>query len=733
MREQSLASPDDIDLTKLGAMLRRAAPRLIALSVAAGLVTYATLSMMAPRYASQAELAIVAKGAANPFANPNNPVSGLDTLPSRMDKEAVNTHVRSMLSSNLAAKVARELQLDQYKEFNPALGPVDTFSAALQAMGLGGGLPGISQEDAVLNEFFGHLDVYSPAESRVINVRFMSIDPDLAARVANTLAETYRQELASATVAETDTVQRSLAPKINELSDELSKAEAEVASFRAKAGLLRGGAQQIPINEQQLGDVASELTKASAVTTAAETRARAARQLLTSGTPEVIPEVQVSPTIQNLIQQRVAVDRDLLKLSATMKSAHPVIRQLNADLGAVKQQIAIEVNNLVAGLDREAFIAAEQEAAIRKSLEAVKNQVADSGPDGVELRRLEAKAAAKRGELERLSAQYEANRARADGGVVPVEAQIITLARPSSVPVFPRKGPYTILLMVGTLLLGTAAVITSGLATGARRMNSDELLLRGDIAVVAASVPPLDPDPAPLPPSPRTRGDPALPDGPDLNPELAPAFRSPAALGAHMMHNATLVQNGLRTMLASVADPATTADIALRTAAAMTDAGFHTLLIDGNIDGRGLASEFELVRSPGLAELLDGTAKFPDVVRRLPDSNVHIIASGAASAEGTRGLDADQLNMILDALDEAYDQIVVVAALAPARVLFETIQGRFDLGVVIEPAGTAPHQSSAAPYTFLGFAVTDIELLRFEVDAQSTAGAPGTRAKMTAA
>lgn len=721
MRGQNFASPDDIDLTMLWGMLCRALPRLIALAAIVGLLTYATLSMMAPRYASQAELAIVAKGTANPFANPGSSASGLDSLPSRMDKEAVNTHVRSMLSSNLAAEVARELQLDTYKEFNPALGPVDTFSAVLHAIGLGGERKGTSSEDAVLNQFFSRLDIYSPAESRVINVRFTSLDPELAARVANTLAETYRQQLANAAVEETDTVQKSLAPRIEALSKELGEAEAEVASFRAKAGLLLGGTQQTPINEQRLGDIASELTRAKAATTAAETRAKAARQLLTSGTPEVIPEVQASSTIQNLLQQRVTVERNLLKLSATMMPAHPVMRQLNADLDAIKQQIAIEASNLVAGLDREAFIAAEQEAAIRKSLEAVKNEVAESGPDAVELRRLEARAAAKRGELERLSAQYEANRARADGGVVPVEAQIITLARPSSVPVFPRKVPYTILFVVGTLLLGTAAVITRGLVTGARRMDSDELLLRGDIAVVAATKPPpADPDPGSPPPGLRPPEDASAGD----TGGLAPAFRSPAALGAHMMHSATLVRNGLRTMLASVADPASTADIARRTASAMTDAGFHTLLIDGSLKGRGLADEFGIMRTPGLAELLDGTAAFPDVVRRLPDSSVHIIAAGTTQDRDIEAIDADRLNMILDALDEAYDQIIVVAAVESARTLFETIQGRFDLGVIIEPVGTPFEQSNAGPHTFLGFAVTDIELLRFEVDAELSSGAP---------
>ena len=80
-------------------------------------------------------------------------------------------------------------------------------------------------------------------------------------------------------------------------------------------------------------------------------------------------------------------------------------------------------------------------------------------------------------------------------------------------------------------------------------------------------------------------------------------------------------------------------------------------------------------------ELLKGNASFADVVRWIPETQVHFIPSGWAFAEGPEGLDADQLNLILDALDEAYDQIIVVGQYENARVLFEAIQGRFDAGI----------------------------------------------------
>ncbi len=65
-------------------------------------------------------------------------------------------------------------------------------------------------------------------------------------------------------------------------------------------------------------------------------------------------------------------------------------------------------------------------------------------------------------------ARYEANRARADSRAIPIEAQIVSKARPSSVPSFPKKVPYAVLIGIAVLLFGIAIVVTRALFTAAR-------------------------------------------------------------------------------------------------------------------------------------------------------------------------------------------------------------------------------------------------------------------------
>jgi capsular polysaccharide biosynthesis protein len=119
--------------------------------------------------------------------------------------------------------------------------------------------------------------------------------------------------------------------------------------------------------------------------------------------------------------------------------------------------------------------------------------------------------------------------------------------------------------------------------------------------------------------------------------------------------------------------------------------------------------------SPGFNDLALGDASFEDVIHSLPDDQVHIVPSGTSldGASVDHAIDPEKLNLLLDALDEAYEQIIVVAKSADARALFEAIQGRFDAGVMVNAVARTTAVLQDPPGTFLGFEVTDITLFRY--------------------
>lgn len=179
---------------------------------------------------------------------------------------------------------------------------------------------------------------------------------------------------------------------------------------------------------------------------------------------------------------------------------------------------------------------------------------------------------------------------------------------------------------------------------------------------------------------------------------------------------------GYRTLVAGETDLMGISGHGIELAKALADIGQSVILIDWAPEGDGIGHALELSAGPGIAELLAGKATFEQIIRRMPGSDAHVIAAGTFEESDALAPDSDRLNLILDALDEAYDQVIVAGRTEPARIFFETIEGRVDCGVLIaDPARSgAVHQDP--PGTYLGYEVADIDLIRYDRQLASMAG-----------
>lgn len=746
MTAHTYATPDDIDVSSMWPRFRRSLSKVIVASLIVGGLTFAILSMVAPKFESEAQLSIVARSSGNPFSAPRQDSSVSESVAVRMDKEAINTHVRAIRSTDLATKVVNELNLKELPEFNSALGATDMLGSMLRMFGIGVPPKNQSVEDRVLNAYFDRLNVYSPKESRFIVISFQSIDPELASKVANTLAAKYRSAMANLTVVENDEVLGKLSPEINRLIEEVKSAQAEVEKFRGEANLFKGGQNATSLNQQQLAELTAEHSRAKADLSRAEARMRSARDMYRSGAADALADVQRSPIIQNLVQQRVGVERQISELSATLLPGHPRMKQLYADLRGIKRQVKSEVGKVVESLEKEAKVAALREQSIANSLAELKAKVVDTGPDEVKLAALEAVAKSKRAELERVQAQYEAAKARAKSGAVPVEAQIISRARTASVPSSPKKVQFALLAMFATLLFGLAGSILGLLWGGARsgpqhRMAPAAPSLAGSTLAAAPSLAPRPAPVAAVPVQPETSL--SFEPAPAVNPipsghttvaadephSLAPTLDDAVSSTAEIASLAELAgrieanngATGYRTLITSDIVNHVAHDEALGLASELAEqARSSVIVIDWSPSVAGMSAYLGLAPAPGLNDLFSGTVSFQDVIQVVPNSTVHFIATGTIN--GAPELDPDKINLILDALDEAYNNILVVAPQDDARTLFEVIEGRFDAGVTVSEAqkgGVSVIQDP--PGTFLGFQVADIDLIKLTRKSADTA------------
>jgi uncharacterized protein involved in exopolysaccharide biosynthesis len=680
MRAYLSASPDDIDLTVLGAAVKRVLGKLLAAAGVVGVASFVILSLLTPKYASQVQIEIVSKGVGNPF-EPRRDAGAPEMVSVRMDKEAIATHVRALQSSDLAIKLAAELGLAGKPEFNSALVKRGVFGELLRLVGLVGPRAGESEEDRVLNAYYDALRIYQVKDTRGIMIEFRSEDPKLAAQVANKLAELYRDDLSLRTVLESKDARAKLGPQIKKLAEEVAEAEAEVTRFRGQANIFDGGRDKTGLNEQELAELTAELTRVATARAEAEARAKTARAMMNRGSGETLPDVQKSTLVPRIVEQRVRVERQIAELSAMLLPAHPRMKQLDAELAGLNRQIKAEVEKIVDGLERDANTAALREEGIRRRIDEAKKRVVSSGGDDVKLRALESLAKSKRVEFERLQAQLESARTTSDALAVPVEVQIVSRARASSEKASPKVGMITLLAMVATLLLGLAFVVTRELFAMARQAPP---LGRADRAQ-SGLLPPIS-----------VVGQPVA------------TVRTMPAVVRRLVADAQ-GRKGFRTLVVGEAAETGAGTMAIELARQLARLGRQVILLDWSLDGVGLGPELGVSPTLGITDVLSGRASFEDAIARLAGSQVHVISAGSSVAGTAAAKDKDRVNMLLDALDDAYDHVVITGGREAMRDLFTTIDGRIDAGVVI-----ADGEGSAAPGNFLGFNVADLEVIRYE-------------------
>ncbi|MBY0227278.1 MAG: hypothetical protein K2Q28_15860 [Hyphomicrobium sp.] len=171
---------------------------------------------------------------------------------------------------------------------------------------------------------------------------------------------------------------------------------------------------------------------------------------------------------------------------------------------------------------------------------------------------------------------------------------------------------------------------------------------------------------------------------------------------------------GYRTLVAGETDMIGISSHAIELAKALTELGQSVILLDWAPEGDGIAHALSIPPGPGVAELLSGGATFEQIIRRIPGSEAHVIGAGAFENGDPFALDPDRLNLVLDALDEAYDQVIIAGRNEPARNFFEVIEGRIDCGVLVADPGRVGSVHRDPPGSYLGYEVAEIDLVRYD-------------------
>lgn len=660
--KQTPVESGDIDLRALGAALARKRGWIIVPTVLALVASVAAVNLVTLRYKSESRILI--DGRENVFLRPNS-----DRAEERqaLDAEAVTSQVQLVLSRDLAREIIKKNKLAERPEFDPVLQGVSPLKSLAAMVGIGRDPFSMTPEERVLDAYYERLQAYAVDKSRVIVVEFQSADPDLAARVANSIADGYLVLQQSARQEQAKNASQWLAGEIDSLRKKVSEAEARVEDFRSKSSLFVG-TNNTTLSNQQMGEVNTQLNNARSMKADAESKARLIREMLQSGKPIESSEVLNSESMRTPSQQRVALRAQLAEQSSTLLGNHPRIKELKAQLADLDNQIRDEAAKIARSLENDARFANGRVQELTLSLEQLKKQATSTNGQDVQLRALEREAKSQRDLLETYLAKYREANTRETIDTAPTDGRIISRAIVSNTPAYPKKLPIVLIATIATLLLSSGVVVTG------------ELLRQTAPRAVAAFIPAQ----AQAPARQERIVQPVVP--PEVEPIADPVMAEPAPLQPEMTADADITEFAEIERLAEnlrAAGPAAKKVTVLGTAAgeAITlstltlarhlarDA--RVVVVDLAASSPTTAAVSVDASAPGLAELMQGEASFAQIITRDKLSRLHLVMAGRPGFDRSL-LQSPRVTLAIDALLRAYDHVLLDAGSAsdlPAELL----------------------------------------------------------------
>ena len=268
----------------------------------------------------------------------------------------LQTYHRLLQSRALANRVVGVLGLEQSPEFASV-----------------GHRPG-----QLTDAFLERLQVEPVRNTRLVKVSFQSRNPELAAKVANTVADGVIAQQLDEKKAAGRYATEFLAEQVNEARRTLQANETQLSQFLAEQNILFVGGDRIgervgerqALVTQELGTLSDSLLKAKAERVAKESMlAQAMRP-----NAEALPAVLQNPLVGHLKEEATKLEARYRELGQTFKPEYPRMQRLAENIAEVRQQLRAEVQRFVESVRREYLAALQNETEIQKLLDEQRGQ-----------------------------------------------------------------------------------------------------------------------------------------------------------------------------------------------------------------------------------------------------------------------------------------------------------------------------------------------------------------------
>jgi len=617
------------------------------------------------------------------------------------------TQVKTLLSDTLAIRVIKELNLEALPELSkkPFLGSLFKTNANADE----GGLPlerAPRRRVKILNAFHKNLTVTPVAGTRLINIQYMNPDPQVSARVVNTLVKDYRDQYFQNRYSATMEASGWLSKQLADLKAEVEASQHRLADYQRGAGIL-GTDESHNIIMTRLGEVDKQLMDAEANRIVTHTVA----QLVREGSPELVSGLigggpvgtssSMSPLaltqLQSLRAEEGQLKMEYAEAATQYGSANPKLLELKSKMNQLDETIQQEIQNLSARAQNDYVAAQQNETALRSVFENEKEQANQLNDSAVQYTILKQEVESNRTLYDGLLQKFK--EAGVLAGLRTSNIVVVDEALPSDRPARP-----IVLLNLG---LGMMAGLLCGVGAGFIAENIDDTINTSDDTEDVASLQTLGVVPTwKLPDSKRVSKTSLRTGSRDSGICVISHSRSQPAEVFRAIRTAILnsTRRGVSTsiMVTSASPGEGKSTVSLNCAAAFAQQGARVLLVEADMRRPVLKNLLKLDASSGLSSIVRGES-CPELPIKLPYlPKLSVIPAGPETSFPADLLGSERMKELIVGWSAEYDYVFFDSPPALTVTDAVVLASHIDLVVLVARSKVTRRQSLLRVCNLLG-------------------------------
>ncbi|MBM4140578.1 MAG: polysaccharide biosynthesis tyrosine autokinase [Nitrospira sp.] len=292
----------------------------------------------------------------------------------RTEEDYYQTQYKTLKSRNLSKRVIRSLGIDQNPEFVQKKEIKET-KAEADTLVKPAMLEDESIESGLVDAFIDRIDVNPLQRSRLVNVSFTSHNPELSAKVANTIADSFIALNIESKFEATYKAREWLEKQLEVLKAKVEQAEEKLNQYAAKHEIIyldeKGkGTESQNIITKKLSEVSTELTQA----TSDRINKEAIYNAIRSGDYESSSIVMNNPLIQSLKKDYAILDSEYNQQLKIYKPDYPKMVKLKEHKDQIKKKIDAESRKIVTSIKKDFEAAVKRENYLQSVFNAQKKE-----------------------------------------------------------------------------------------------------------------------------------------------------------------------------------------------------------------------------------------------------------------------------------------------------------------------------------------------------------------------